>query len=134
MNHQDIARICHEANRALCLADGDDSQVAWAAAPQWQRDSAIAGVQFRGQNPEAPASATHDAWSADKIKDGWVYGPTKDAEAKTHPCLVPFDQLPPHQRAKDVLFGAICAALLPLAVPPADNAHVLAGSEKFAEA
>lgn len=134
MNHQDIARICHEANRALCLADGDTSQAAWDDAPQWQRDSALAGVAFRDKNPEAPASATHDAWSADKIAAGWVHGDMKCAVAKTHPCLVPFDQLPPHQQAKDALFGAICAALLPLAQPPADNAHVEAGAEQFAEA
>ncbi len=132
MNHEDIARICHEANRALCLADGDNSQREWNDAPLWQRESAIAGVAFRDQNPEAPASATHDAWSADKTAAGWVYGPEKCEHAKTHHCLVPFDQLPPHQRAKDVLFGAICSALLPLAQPPADNAHVAAGCEQFA--
>lgn len=132
MTLEDIARVCHEANRALCLADGDDSQRLWDEAPLWQRESALAGVEFRAANPDAPDSATHDAWSADKRADGWRHGETKCPVAKTHPCLIPFDQLPPHQRAKDTLFGAICKALLPLAQPPVDNAFVTPGGEQFA--
>lgn len=34
---------------------------------------------------------------ANKIADGWKYGEAKDPEAKTHPCLVPFDKLPEFQ-------------------------------------
>ena len=29
----DIAEACHEANRTYCQTIGDDSQPAWAAAP-----------------------------------------------------------------------------------------------------
>lgn len=107
----DIARICHEANRALCLAAGDFSQVAWDLAPEWQRTSAINGVMFNLHNPDAPPSASHESWLAEKRAAGWRYGETKDAEAKTHPCFVPYDQLPPQQQAKDHLFKAIVGAL-----------------------
>jgi len=106
-----IAQICHEANRALCEATGDHSQQPWTFAEEWQRESAIKGVQFAIDNPDAPDSATHDSWMADKLADGWTYGPVKDANAKTHPCLVPFDQLPPDQQAKDPLFRNIVRAL-----------------------
>lgn len=106
-----IARVCHEANRGWCEVHGDTSQRSWTDAEQWQRDSAIAGVRFALENPDAPASAQHDAWSRDKLADGWTYGPVKDAVAKTHPCLVPFDQLPGQQQAKDRLFKAVVAAL-----------------------
>lgn len=116
MTLEDIAMICHEANRALCAAGGDNTQLSWRAAPDWQRVSAIAGVTFRLLNPDAPESATHDSWCADKCADGWTYGEVKDGEAKTHPCLVQFDELPPHEQAKDRLFNAVCAALLPLIV------------------
>lgn len=115
MTHEDIARICHAANAELCVINGDASQKPWGEADQWQRDSAVAGVRFADENPNAPASAQHDAWSADKVADGWRYGSVKSAFEKTHPCLVPFDRLPPHQQAKDVLFKAVCAALLPFA-------------------
>ena len=109
-----IARVCHEANRAYCKAIGDDSQLPWADAPQWQRDSAIKGVQFINVNPDAPPSASHESWLEEKRATGWVYGAVKDPNAipPTHPCFVPYDELPVEQRAKDYIFGAIARALL----------------------
>lgn len=106
-----IARVCHAANAAWCQANGDFSQKSWEEAAVWQRRSAVDGVDFALLNPDAPDSAVHDAWSVDKIADGWRFGEKKDAEAKTHPCLVPFEQLPPFQQAKDRLFRAIVKAL-----------------------
>lgn len=100
----DIAMACHEGNRTYCQSIGDDSQPAWEDAPEWQKQSAMAGVQFVIDNPDAPLSAQHDSWMAQKLADGWVYGEVKDEEAKTHPCMVPYDQLPPEQKAKDQLF------------------------------
>jgi hypothetical protein len=108
-----IARACHQANKGLCEAFGDHSQVDWHAAEQWQRDSAVKGVQFALANPDATSIAQHDAWLADKRADGWTYGQVKDAEAKTHPCLVPYDQLPKEQQVKDHVFKAIVTALKP---------------------
>lgn len=111
MDTLQIAIICHEANKALCEVKGDFSQKSWGDAADWQRESAVKGVNFRIDNPDAPASAQHDAWSADKVADGWIYGEAKDAEKKTHPCLVPFEQLPEFQQKKDKLFQAIVDAL-----------------------
>lgn len=106
-----IAVMCHEANRVWCVLNGDFSQKEWHQAEQWQRDSALKGVQFKLDNPDAPASAQHDAWSADKVADGWIYGEVKDAEKKTHPCLVAFEELPEFQQKKDKLFQTIVEAL-----------------------
>ncbi len=113
MNIKEIAKACHEVNRALCLAHGDTSQLPWDEAPEWQRESAVAGVQFQLANPGAPVSATHDAWSRDKIAAGWIYGEVKNADAvpPTHPCLVDFVQLPPEQKAKDFVFKAVVNSL-----------------------
>lgn len=113
MKLEDIAAICHEANRALCLAHGDESQQPWHAAPLWQKSSAILGVGMHAKHPGLPPSAGHEAWLRQKVEDGWIYGPVKDELKLEHPCMVPFEQLPRHQQAKDHLFGAICAALLP---------------------
>jgi len=106
-----IAIVCHQANKALCEAFGDMSHVDWRDAPQWQRDSVIKGVKFRIENPDAPPSANHDSWLEEKRRTGWSYGDVKDAAAKTHPCFVAYDQLPPEQKAKDHVFKAIVAAL-----------------------
>jgi hypothetical protein len=44
-------------------------------------------------------------------RNGWAYGPVKDADAKTRPCGVPYEELPVEQHRKHVLFKAIVAAL-----------------------
>ena len=106
-----IAIVCHEANRAYCQTLKDHSQQSWSQAPQWQRDSAVKGVQFCLANPDAPPSANHESWLKVKEAEGWIYGPEKDPEKKTHPCMVPYEQLPLEQQRKDALFKAIVAAL-----------------------
>ena len=105
-----IAKICHEANRAYCQALGDNSQKPWDECPDWQQSSAIDGVLFHISNPGAGDSASHDNWMREKLARGWQYGIEKDEQAKTHPCLVPFHNLPPEQQAKDALFRSIVHA------------------------
>lgn len=107
----DVARICHEANRAYCRALGDNSQAHWETAPDWQRQSAANGVDFHLRNPDATASASHESWLKEKVENGWVYGEEKNPEKKTHPCILPFDELPIEQQKKDFLFKAIVDAL-----------------------
>lgn len=102
-----IARICHEANKSYCETVGDYSQVTWKDASDDLKQSAIDGVQFHIDNPEAKASASHENWMKFKKKEGWVYGEFKDAEKKTHPCMVPFEGLPEFQQVKDILFKNI---------------------------
>jgi hypothetical protein len=106
-----IAKVCHDANRAWCIANDDYSQPAWDDAPDWQIDSAINGVYHAMIYPDATSEDMHSNWMADKIADGWVYGRVKDPVAKTHPCMVPYAELPEFQRKKDALFLAIVRAL-----------------------
>lgn len=111
MNSLNIARVCHEVNRAYCAALGDHSQPSWEDAPGWQRQSAITGVNFTIENPDAPPSASHDSWLAEKRADGWKFGPVKNPDAKEHPCFVPYEELPTEQKAKDYIFQAVVRAL-----------------------
>lgn len=111
MQPEDIARVCHEVNRAYCESLGDASQVSWEQAPQWQKDSAVTGVRFHLANPESKPSDSHESWLKQKEKDGWKYGEKKDADKKEHPCFVPFEKLPKEQQAKDFLFLGVVRAL-----------------------
>ncbi len=94
---EDIAEQCHANNRKVCVQLGDDSQVAWANAPEWQRESARKGVAACIADPAITSESLHQKW----------------CEAKTHPCLVPYAELPEGQRAKDSVFRDTVRAMLP---------------------
>jgi hypothetical protein len=103
------ARAAHEVNRAYCLALGDQTQLPWEEAPDWQRSSAIEGVAgaLDGNTPEQ----SHEGWLREKAETGWKYGPVKDPEKREHPCCVPYAELPPAQRVKDDLYLAVVRAM-----------------------
>ncbi len=50
---------------------------------------------------ERLAENTHDVWAAQRIAEGWTYGPSRDEAAKKHPCLVPYEQLPESEKEYD---------------------------------
>jgi hypothetical protein len=106
-----IAQVAHEVNAAYCRAIGDNSQPSWEDAPEWQRESAIAGVKFQLENPNSPPSASHDSWLKQKEEDGWKYGEVKNPELKEHPCFVPYEELPLEQKVKDYLFKQVVSSL-----------------------
>jgi len=118
-----IAMVCHEANKAFCKAIGDDSQVAWEDAPQWQQESAVKGVVFHLSGPRTPASS-HENWMQEKLEQGWKYGPVKDPEKKEHPCMVIFEELPWEQQFKDALFMSIVMALSPMVAEAAQHGEL----------
>jgi hypothetical protein len=103
------ARASHEVNRAYCFALGDTSQPPWEEAPEWQKTSALNGVEdaLAGNGPEK----NHESWLAEKAATGWKYGPVKDPDKKEHPCFVPYAELPPAQKKKDDLFVTTVQAM-----------------------
>ncbi|MBX3017965.1 MAG: hypothetical protein KF767_08755 [Bdellovibrionaceae bacterium] len=111
MIYELAARVTHEANRAYCRSIGDQSQVPWDEAPEWQKASAINGVKFAVENPGATPESMHENWMREKLDSGWIFGEVKNPEAKTHHCLVEHSQLPLEQRVKDHLFLGIVRAL-----------------------
>lgn len=113
MNVQNIAQVAHELNKAYCESIGDNSQPSWADAPEWQKSSAVAGVNFHLENPGASPSASHENWMKQKTEEGWKYGPIKDAEKKEHPAFLPYDQLPLEQKSKDYIFRQTIHSLAP---------------------
>lgn len=122
-----IAQAAHAINAAYCLSLGDTSQVTWDEAPEWQQKSAIAGVEMHLANPDATPEQSHESWLAAKLADGWTYGEVKDEAAKTHPCCLPYEELPASQKSKDYLFRAVVHALKD--IPDAEEAVAAALSK-----
>lgn len=50
---------------------------------------------------EKMAKNVHEVWAESRIKEGWVYGPSRDDKKKTHPCLVAYEDLPDNEKAYD---------------------------------
>lgn len=50
---------------------------------------------------EQMAKSVHETWAASRISQGWTYGEQRDDEKKTHPCLVPYEELPEEEKEYD---------------------------------
>lgn len=113
MTPEKIAKVAHELNKSYCEAIGDNSQPSWNDAPEWQKNSAINGVKFHLENPDATPEQSHESWLKQKEAEGWKYGEVKNPETKEHPCFRPYNELPVEQRVKDYLFRQTIHSLKP---------------------
>lgn len=50
---------------------------------------------------EEMSKNVHEVWAETRIKQGWTYGEQRNDELKTHPCLVPYDDLPEEEKEFD---------------------------------
>lgn len=109
LNIRQIARVCHEANRALQIELGEVPNQPWDYIDAEMQTSAVHGVEraLAGADPKL----LHELWSKEKKDQGWTYGAIKDFATKRHPCLVSYDELPIEQRRKDYLFQSIVSSL-----------------------
>lgn len=57
-------------------------------------DEVVALIELLAEN-------AHDLWALERLRTGWVYGRERDDDRRRHPCLVPYAQLPAHERDVD---------------------------------
>ena len=50
---------------------------------------------------EKMAKNVHEVWAETRLKQGWKYGEQRNDELKTHPCLVPYEDLPEEEKEYD---------------------------------
>ena len=72
----------------------------------------VSGVQLPEQLDELAESIAknvHEVWAANRIAEGWTYGPVRDDAKKETPCLVPYEDLPEEEKAYDreTAFGTL---------------------------
>jgi ryanodine receptor 2 len=63
--------------------------------------SAIALPDDLAALTEKLAESTHDHWASQRLAEGWTYGEKRDDAAKTHPCLIPYRDLPESEKQYD---------------------------------
>ena len=47
------------------------------------------------------ARNVHEVWAQGRMAEGWTWGEQRDDQRKTHPCLVPYEELPDAEREYD---------------------------------
>jgi hypothetical protein len=55
------------------------------------------------------AKNVHEVWAQSRMKEGWIYGEERNDVLKTHPCLIPYEELPEVEKAydRDTAFGTL---------------------------
>lgn len=58
---------------------------------------------------EQIAERIHDLWAANRRREGWRYGAHRNDLTREHPCLVPYAELPDHEKQydRDTAFGTL---------------------------
>jgi hypothetical protein len=98
----------------LQIIDGDPRPSAlWDEAAEYMVRESTESVALALADPERTPEQNHQGWMDRMIADGWTYGEEKDEAAKTHPLLLPWEQLPEDAKRKDRMFLAIVRALTP---------------------
>lgn len=107
------AHAAHEANRAYSrtMPSGPVAP-AWDTATNADRAAVRQTIYHLLANRSMTAAESHEIWVSTMTSLGWKRGKTKDYKAKTHPCLVAWDQLDFETQAKDVLVLKTAKAML----------------------
>ena len=50
---------------------------------------------------EQVAENVHEVWAQSRLSQGWVYGPERNDILKTHPHLIPYEDLPEVEKQYD---------------------------------
>jgi len=119
-----LARAYHEEYQASS-PDGDVGATAWTdlgaddrAANRASAEAVLGHVADMGYDAvrvdgrvdpiripaavvEAASIREHDRWAEFKRSQGWVHGPERDPQRRTHPDLVPWEELDEPTREKD---------------------------------
>ena len=63
--------------------------------------SLITGTKYVLENPATTAEENHNIWMEAKRNQGYTYGDVLDVEKKTHPSMIPFEDLSDVDKRKD---------------------------------
>lgn len=88
-----IASVAHSVQCGIDYAFGLPELHQWGLMGDGYKAQMKASVRAVLVHDKSPKSL-HGSWLSRLTQEGWVHGEVKDAEKKTHPLLVPFDELP----------------------------------------
>ena len=124
-----VGRAIHEnyrRSRVNSTDENDPSIAEWEKLPEYMRESnrqqaddvfkklrrigcsvkdvtdrSIKQMEFTKDDIETMSEMEHERWNAERFKDGWKLGRTKDVVQKISPYLVPWKDLPENVKEWD---------------------------------
>lgn len=122
-----LAAACHSAWYGYAVLALGEPGEPWESAPKWQKTSMRDAIDFwdvecAAMRDDTPleekirilAPLSHVNWMEHKKSEFWVFGKEKDPVKKTHPCIVPYEELSHDQKMKDEVVLQAYLALRPL--------------------
>lgn len=91
--------ICYQMGAGLPLHDVSKNNTYKISEERLK--SLIAGTRWALDNPDATPEDNHSIWLKAKAEQGYKYGEYLDVNNKTHPSMVPFEELPDVEQRKD---------------------------------
>ena len=89
--------LCYQMGADLPLHDvGEDYKIS-----NERLESLMKGTAFVLENPLTTAEENHKLWMRGKEEQGYIYGDVLDIEKKTHPSMIPFEELSEIEKRKD---------------------------------
>lgn len=99
----EAARIAAIAARAPIIPE------TWPERDEAFRTQFIEVIERQcGATRSSSPAELHGSWVQAYIGMGWKYGPERSVENKTHPDMVPYEQLGQLEQDKDAVFVALC--------------------------
>lgn len=105
-----IAEIAYETNVLYANAIGK-KEPGWAKMKKDDKQMAINDAQFYADNPSSLPDALHNVWLREMEENGYQYGEQEDGDEKTHPHVIPYEQLPDYHRKQATLFRHVVVTL-----------------------
>ena len=113
MKTECIARASHEIVRAYYATIGFVVPV-WEDVPEWHAAGIVNAVLAVTLEPNQSSEEHHAEWLQQRMADGWVLSDSENVDAKEHPYLVPYKDLPEHKKIEDAIFVACVRQMLDL--------------------
>ncbi len=104
------------------VAPEDPNLLKWHEQSEERKQLILRAVDMVIQHPDATPEDSHAGWLEQQLADGWTHGEKADSEAKTHPNLVPWPELPVEMRIRDSLLHLVVNELKGLPDAPAAGA------------
>ena len=104
------ARFVYEGARlAAIAANAPIVPVSWEEREEPFKEQFLEVIERQcGEQRSNSPEELHGSWMQSYITMGWKYGEEYSRENKTHPDLVPYNQLGQLERDKDSVFVALC--------------------------